>query len=356
MFKKVLSGSFLALMLVAFLAGCSSPSGGGKVVEDFTVTADYSQITVNWTPKDEETVYYVYAGQNKNERPQEWVFSGSIIEGVTCKFTVEETGLYYVWIQTEEDGPVSEPKSVEVKFIDPVTNVTATRTILGFKVSWTNPTKRDGVGSVIQVGYKKAGGEWKYKDTNSLAGYMNINGIEDGTYTFKVLIWDKYNAKVASPETGASAYAFDTSYGQQPSCSRFETSTTIRDITDDSNTPVNSNADYYYINATKGERYTFDVLDYDSYELARISQGSWGSISSGDFITAKVSIYISGACPLDGSEPDPLGLVESKSYFKPNHELYFTCERDAYYVIKVEKTSRSSEGATDYGLSCRTYN
>ena len=47
----------------------------------------------------------------------------------------------------------------------------------------------------------------------------------------------------------ASAYSFVTSYGQQPSCSEFVTSTTIRDITDNSNTPVDSNADYYYINA-----------------------------------------------------------------------------------------------------------
>lgn len=342
MFEKKLSGAFLALLLVAFLAACGSPAGGDKTVDDFTLTTDYSQITVNWTPKDEKTVYYVYAGKNKNERPQEWVFSGRIIEGITCKFTVEEAGLYYVWIQTEEDGPVSEPKSVEVKFIDPVTNVIVSPTILGFKVSWTNPTKRDGVGDVIQVGYKKAGGDWKYKNTNSLAGHLAFNGIEDGTYTFKVVIWDKYNAKVASPETSASAYAFDgDTYGKEPTCSPLEDTLDIRTFS--------GTADYFYINARKGERYTFDVLDYDSYDSDRITPGS--GVTKNNLISAKVSIYIAGACPLDDATPDPLGLVESKSFFTPNHELYFTCERDAYYVIKVEKNTRSPAGATKYGLS-----
>ncbi len=352
MFKKILSGSFLALMLVAFLAGCSSPSGGGKTVDDFTLTTDYSQITVNWTPKDEETVYYVYAGKNKNERPQEWVFSGRIIEGVTCKFTVEEAGLYYVWIQTEEDGPVSEPKSVEVKFIDPVTNVTATKTILGFKVSWTNPTERDGVGSVIQVGYKKAGGDWKYKNTNSLAGYMNINGIEDGTYTFKVLIWDKYNAKVSSEETSASPYSFDgTNYGNKPDgFAQLVTSNTVRNLSGD--------ADYFYFEATKGQRYTFDVLDWNSYDIARINQSDWLTFDSSKLISAKVSIYIAGACLTNGTTEDA-GLVESKNYFsKTNHEFYFTCEKDAYYVFKVEKASgyHQPDGSyAQYGLSYRQY-
>lgn len=355
MFKKSLSVCFIAALVFGIFAGCANSSGGGKVVEDFTVTADYSQITVKCEPEDEDTKYFVYIGKNKDERPQESVWWGTMNGNAACRHVVEEPGRYYVWIQTEENGPISEPKAIDVEFLDPVTNVTVTTTLLGFKVSWTRPDDTEGI-DLIKVGYKKAGGDWKYSSTNGLAAYENLNSVEDGTYTFKVLVCDKYDTKVSSEETSTYDFAFDTSYGQQPSCSQFDgTNTTIRDITDNSNTPEDSNADYYYINATKGERYTFDVLDYDSYELARISQGSWSSISSGDFITAKVSIYIAGACPLNGSEPDPLGLVQSKSFFKPNHELYFTCERDAYYVIKVEKTSRSLEGATDYGLTCRIY-
>ena len=123
------------------------------------------------------------------------------------------------------------------------------------------------------------------------------------------------------------------------------TSNTIRELTDDS--------DCYYFEATKGQRYTFDVLDYNSYASDRITSGS--SVSQSDLISAKVSIYIAGACPANGT-PDSAGLVESKNYFsKTNHEFYFTCEKDAYYVLRVERASGYPQPGDSYGLSYRQY-
>lgn len=348
MFKKIISVCFIAALVFGIFAGCANSSGGGKVVEDFTVTADYSQITVKCEPENEDTKYFVYIGKNKDERPQESVWWGWMNGNAACRHVVEEPGRYYVWIQTEKDGPISEPKAIDVKFIDPVTNVTVTTTLLGFKVSWTRPTETGGI-DLIQVGYKKAGGDWKYLNTNGLAVYTNLNGVEDGSYTFKVLVCDKYNTKVSSDETSAYSFTFESDkYGKLPACALFESTKTIRTLS--------GTADYFYINAQKGDFYTFDVFDYDSYELARLDQSSWG-INSNDFISAKVEIYISGSCPVSDSDTtivlDEAGLVASKSYFtKTNSYLYFRCERDAYYIIKVGKRSDFPAGATRYGLSC----
>lgn len=335
--------------MFGIFAGCANSSGGGKVVEDFTVTADYSQITVKCEPEDEDTKYFVYIGKNKDERPQESVWWGWMNGNAACRHVVEEPGRYYVWIQTEENGPISEPKAIDVEFIDPATNVTVTNTLLGFKVSWTRATKTGGIKN-IDVGFKKAGGDWKYKTTNGLASYININSVDDGTYTFKVVEIDKYDTKVSSDEISADPFTFDSNkYGKLPDCNPFESSKTIRTLS--------GTADYFYINAQKGDFYTFDVLDDDSYELARIDQSSWGSIGTTKLISANVEIYISGSCPVSDSDTttvlDEAGLVASKSFFTTtNSYLYFTCERDAYYIIKVGKNTRSPDGATKYGLSC----
>ncbi len=356
MFKKIISVCFIAALVFGIFAGCANSSGGGKVVEDFTVTADYSQITVKWEPENEDTKYFVYVGKNKDERPQESVWWGWMTGNVACRHVVEEPGRYYVWVQTEKDGPISEPKAIDVKFIDPVTNVTVTTTLLGFKVSWTSPTETGGI-DLIQVGYKKAGGDWKYLNTNGLAVYTNLNGVEDGSYTFKVLVCDKYNTKVSSDETSAYNFSFDNAhYGNKPnSGTEFTTSLYLRDLTGD--------ADYYYFSAEKGKHYDFNVLDWNSYDLARIDQSSWGSIDTTKLISAKVEIYISGSCPVSDSDTETAlkeaGLVASKSYFsKTNYTLYFNCERDAYYIVKVSKASsyhQPTGSYNQYGLSWKTY-
>ena len=356
MFKKSLSVCFIAALVFGIFAGCANSSGGGKVVEDFTVTADYSQITVKCEPEDEDTKYFVYIGKNKDERPQESVWWGTMNGNAACRHVVEEPGRYYVWIQTEEDGPISEPKAIDVEFIDPATNVTVTNTLLGFKVSWTRPTETGGISS-IQVGYKKAGGDWKYSSTNGLAAYENLNSVEDGTYTFKVLVCDKYDTKVSSAETGTYSFTFDKAhYGYTPNGGiEFSTSQYLRDLTGD--------ADYYWFSADKGKHYDFNVLDWNSYDLARIEQSSWGSIDSTKLISAKVEIYISGSCPVSDSDTETTlneaGLVASKNYFsKTNANLYFYCERDACYIVKVSKASdyhQPSGSDNKYGLSWRVY-
>ena len=358
MFKKsMLICVFAAFVIGAFTACGGNPgsNAGANVVTDFEVTSDASQISVKWTPASEDILYFVYAGKNENERPSEWSYKGCIYGDRGCNFTVKEAGRYYVWIQTEENGPVSQPKAVDVEFISPATNITVTPTILGFKLSWDNPEAD--LGDSIAVRYKKDNEDWTGKLIMSHLESTAFNGLEDGNYIFKVVVTDKYKTDIPSAET--TSYSFDfneTKYGNKPADGTpFSSSYTLRKLSGD--------ADFFYFQAEKGKQYNFEVLDYNSYELARINQSSWSNIDTRYFISADLKIYIAGSCPMDGSgEPDPDGLVEKKNFFTTtNYTLYYKCERTGWYIIKVSKAKgyHQPEGSyadnPQYGLSWKVY-
>ncbi len=349
MLKKSIYVLIAAAFVICTFTACQKPADTKeeKAVENFTVTSDYSQISVNWESEGEKGVtYYVYASKDNNT-------SKLTEENDRCynryisNFSVDEPGHYYVWVRTGAKGPFSKAKEVDVTFVGAVSNIHVTPTIVGIDVSWTSPEDADHV----TVAYKKIDAdEWQEEHYDVSVTSCHLNSIDDGEYVFKLIAEDAYLKGVESEVPGTYTFTFDsTRYGKKPDgISELKPSNVIKEFPEDTNTL------YYYYYCEKGKTYRFNIFDDPSYTLARLSKNNW---TGTNLKLAKVNlyIYIAGSCPVSKNDSSPYvegGCVASKEDFTSNsYELWFRCGRDGYYVVQIIRDAASKDGNYQYGLN-----
>lgn len=361
MMRKFFNLTMAAAVLFGFVfAGCAGGSGGDDsgsgAATNVQAISDYSQITVTWEGTvDEDTGFFVYASKNNdtaalgNDDKKDYFPQNN-----TSSFTVDEPGHYYVWIRTKYDGPFSDPAEVDVTFMNPATNIVVTPAILGFEVSWTNPLTDSEDMKDTAVYYKKTGDEtWTHQGYSFTTSQMSLQGMEDGEYTFKVMVQDKYKTPVYSEETSAYTFAFESDkYGNEPATSMY---------TENNFSPITKKfkdgeyIDYYKINCEKGKTYEFEVLDYWSYSEDRLL----GSIKQNNLASLSLYVYISGACPESGNDITKAlnkdeGCVLSKTaFYKNGYKANFKCPRTGWYIVQAR---RSSSYGNEYGIDLKKQN
>lgn len=359
--KNLLKLTMAAAMLLGFVfSGCAgnasddSDGGSSSAAKNLEVTSDYSQITVTWEGKPKkDSGFYIFASQ-ENDTSKFTVDNAKDAYNVknTSSFTVDKSGHYYVWVRNGYDGPFSDPAEVDVKLLEAAKNVTASAAILGANISWTNPdgiTDED-IGFNF-IGYKKEGEtEWHYSQKSYFKNdKRNIMTLDDGIYTFKVVLADKYETEVYSEESAPFKVVFDSNtYGNAP-----ENLSSMKNAANAVNIAESFNAGektaFYYLQCNKGDRYQFEVWDRNSYSADRLGSG----LNYSDLTNVSVYIYISGACQTSGDNYKlckPEGEIVSKSIFYPKgYYIDFEAPHDGYYIVQIRRSE--DKGTAKYGFS-----
>lgn len=356
--KNLFKLTVAAAMLLGFVfSGCAgnasddSDGGSSSAAKNLEVTSDYSQITVTWEGKPKkDSGFYIFASQ-ENDTSKFTVDNAKDGYNVknTSSFTVDKSGHYYVWVRNGYDGPFSDPAEVDVTLINPATNIVITPTILGFDVEWENPLENEELGGT-SVAYKKTGAaNWTFAGYNFAVKKYSLKKLEDGEYSIRVIVEDKYNTGVSSEELGPYTYTFDsTTYGQQPSGITSNAATAFYTV---KSFPDGQDIEYYYLNCNKGDKYEFEVLDYWSYSADRVSGGYLSSIKQNSLASVEVYIYIAGACPESGNDVnscDEGGLVvERTRFYERSNTIDFEAPKAGYYVVMVKRAGYGNS----YGFS-----
>ena len=257
----------VAMLLGFVFSGCAgnasddSDGGSSSAAKILEVTSDYSQITVTWEGKPKkDSGFYIFASQ-ENDTSKFTVDNAKDGYNVknTSSFTVDKSGHYYVWVRNGYDGPFSDPAEVDVKLLEAAKNVTASAAILGANISWTNP---DGIPDedigFNFIGYKKEGEtEWHYSQKSYFKNdKRNIMTLDDGIYTFKVVLADKYETPVESEESAPFKVAFDSKkYGNAPeNLSSMKNAANATYFVEQFE--AGQRIDYYYLNCTYNKCYS----------------------------------------------------------------------------------------------------
>lgn len=350
----------VAMLLGFVFSGCAgnasddSDGGSSSAAKILEVTSDYSQITVTWEGKPKkDSGFYIFASQ-ENDTSKFTVDNAKDGYNVknTSSFTVDKSGHYYVWVRNGYDGPFSDPAEVDVKLLEAAKNVTASAAILGANISWTNP---DGIPDedigFNFIGYKKEGEtEWHYSQKSYFKNdKRNIMTLDDGIYTFKVVLADKYETPVESEESAPFKVAFDSKkYGNAPeNLSSMKNAANATYFVEQFE--AGQRIDYYYLNCKKGDKYQFEVLDRNSYADDRIGYG----VTYSSLTNVSVYIYIAGACQTSGNDYSGCeagGEIVSKSmFFAKGNKIDFEAPHEGYYIVQVRRTEET--GTPKYGFS-----